>query len=75
LLEDNFEFDAVVVASGHYHAPQIPDIPGLKQIKDLWPNRIWHSKRYRTPGAFTNKVQHDALSLPSALTCSFRTFY
>ncbi|PKX90521.1 monooxygenase [Aspergillus novofumigatus IBT 16806] len=38
-------FDAVVVASGHYHSPHIPDMSG-------WPSRIIHSKRYRTPEVY-----------------------
>ncbi|EAW16835.1 putative FAD dependent oxidoreductase [Aspergillus fischeri NRRL 181] len=48
-------FDAVVVASGHYHAPRIPDIPGLPEAKALWPSRILHSKGYRRPDGFENK--------------------
>ncbi|KAF9884736.1 hypothetical protein FE257_001298 [Aspergillus nanangensis] len=46
------EFDAVVVASGHYHAPRIPDIPGLSAAKARWPHYIMHSKGYRTPDRF-----------------------
>jgi ACS family pantothenate transporter-like MFS transporter len=45
-------FDAVVVASGHYHAPRIPDIPGLATSKQQWPTRIQHSKGYRKPEGF-----------------------
>ncbi|PVH85932.1 FAD/NAD(P)-binding domain-containing protein [Cadophora sp. DSE1049] len=43
------EFDGVVVASGHYHAANIPDIPGLKEWKSSWPDQIYHSKSYRNP--------------------------
>ncbi|KAF7157595.1 hypothetical protein CNMCM5623_001969 [Aspergillus felis] len=53
--EHNEMFDAVVVASGHYHAPRIPDIPGLPELKALWPSRIVHSKGYRRPDGFENK--------------------
>ncbi|KAF2740453.1 putative dimethylaniline monooxygenase [Polyplosphaeria fusca] len=42
-------FDAVVVASGHYHAPRVPDISGLVQWKRQWAHRIQHSKSYRRP--------------------------
>ncbi|KAF2025488.1 dimethylaniline monooxygenase [Setomelanomma holmii] len=42
-------FDAVVVASGHYHAPKVPDTSGLVEWKCRWPDRVWHSKRYRKP--------------------------
>ncbi|KAF1986877.1 pantothenate transporter [Aulographum hederae CBS 113979] len=48
-------FDAVVVASGHYHAPRVPDIPGLKEWKQQWPDRIWHSKAYRDPESLRGK--------------------
>ncbi|EAW12388.1 putative FAD dependent oxidoreductase [Aspergillus clavatus NRRL 1] len=48
-------FDAVVVASGHYHAPRIPDIPGLSDAKARWPARIFHSKGYRKPDGFENR--------------------
>ncbi|USP82723.1 hypothetical protein yc1106_09997 [Curvularia clavata] len=43
------EFDAVVVASGHYHAARVPDTPGLAGWKKRWPDRVQHSKRYRKP--------------------------
>ncbi|KAK8173475.1 pantothenate transporter [Phyllosticta citrichinensis] len=53
---DSFQrFDAIVVASGHYHAPRVPDIPGLRDWKTKWPSRVIHSKSYRTPGAFKDK--------------------
>lgn len=31
LVEREWQFDAVVVASGHYNMPRVPDIPGLKE--------------------------------------------
>ncbi|EXJ91872.1 hypothetical protein A1O3_00422 [Capronia epimyces CBS 606.96] len=49
-------FDAVVVATGHYHAPYIPDIPGLAHWKQAWPNRIQHSKGYRSNKGFQDQV-------------------
>jgi hypothetical protein len=49
-------FDAVVVASGHYHAPRIPNITGLADIKRLWPSRVLHSKGYRRPDSYAGKV-------------------
>ena len=48
-------FDNVVVASGHYHAPRVPDIPGLSKLKQLFPNRIQHSKGYRSPERFKDR--------------------
>lgn len=55
LLERRWNFDAVVVASGHYNMPRIPDTPGLKQWKEAFPERVWHSKRYRNPRVFQNQ--------------------
>lgn len=49
-------FDAVVVASGHYHACRIPDIPGLADLKKRWPSRVQHSKSYRHPRGFRDQV-------------------
>ncbi|KAI9832397.1 MAG: hypothetical protein M1819_004385 [Sarea resinae] len=51
-----WNFDAVVVASGHYHAERVPDIPGLKTWKELWPNRVQHSKSYRIPTEFKDQT-------------------
>ncbi|KAI1304325.1 hypothetical protein F5Y03DRAFT_358034 [Xylaria venustula] len=49
-------FDAVVVASGHYHIPFVPDVPGLSDWKDRFPGRVFHSKSYRTPEPFRGKT-------------------
>lgn len=58
LIETNrdWDFDAVIVASGHYHAPKVPDIPGLKHWKEEFPLRIKHSKRYRSARGFEGKT-------------------
>ncbi|KAK4177271.1 hypothetical protein QBC36DRAFT_310301 [Triangularia setosa] len=42
-------FDQVVVASGHYNMPRIPDVDGLREWKARFPSRIIHSKQYRNP--------------------------
>ncbi|KAI1609154.1 dimethylaniline monooxygenase (N-oxide forming) [Exophiala viscosa] len=55
LLERRWTFDAVVVASGHYNMPRIPEAPGLKQWKEAFPERVWHSKRYRNPRVFQDQ--------------------
>ncbi|SMR53687.1 unnamed protein product [Zymoseptoria tritici ST99CH_3D1] len=53
VLEDSSStFDAVVVANGNYHAVNIPDIPGLAEWKKSFPERVRHSKLYRTPDEF-----------------------
>jgi hypothetical protein len=43
------------VASGHYHAPNIPDYPNLETWKIAFPTRIMHSKSYRSPTPFAGK--------------------
>ncbi|KAI0874706.1 hypothetical protein GGS24DRAFT_458267 [Hypoxylon argillaceum] len=56
VVRRNESFDAVVVASGHYHIPFVADIPGLSAWKELFPGRVFHSKRYRTPEPFRGKT-------------------
>ncbi|KAL9112348.1 MAG: hypothetical protein Q9227_003466 [Pyrenula ochraceoflavens] len=56
LHEKYWTFDAVVVASGHFNVPHIPDIPGLHQWKHRWPDRILHSKSYRDPIIFKDQT-------------------
>ncbi|OAA65772.1 Flavin monooxygenase-like protein [Niveomyces insectorum RCEF 264] len=48
-------FDAVVVASGHYHVPYIPDIRGLIKTAKKFPGRFEHSKSYRKPEKYVDK--------------------
>jgi cation diffusion facilitator CzcD-associated flavoprotein CzcO len=50
------EFDAVVIANGHYHACKVPDIPGLREWKTGWPSKVQHSKTYRVPEEFKDQV-------------------
>lgn len=40
-------FDALVVASGHYHVPYVPAIPGLEAFEAQRPGAVLHSKHYR----------------------------
>ena len=49
-------YDAVVVASGHYTVPHIPDIKGMSAWNNMYPGAILHSKFYRTPDRFCDKV-------------------
>ncbi|KAI9362927.1 hypothetical protein DFJ73DRAFT_620521 [Zopfochytrium polystomum] len=46
------EFDAVVVATGHFNVPKIPNYPGLAEWHDRFPDGIMHSMSYRTPEPF-----------------------
>jgi hypothetical protein len=48
-------FDAVIVATGHYHAPRVPAIPGLSTLKERFPDQISHSKGYRGAQSLTGK--------------------
>ncbi|KAL3462019.1 putative dimethylaniline monooxygenase [Aspergillus heterothallicus] len=48
-------FDAVVVATGHYYLPNIPNIPGIVEYDKRFPGRIKHSKHYETNDGFKGK--------------------
>ncbi|PGH16799.1 hypothetical protein AJ80_05114 [Polytolypa hystricis UAMH7299] len=48
-------FDSVVVATGHYQEPYVPDIKGLDTWKSKFPERIMHSKCYRSPEQFQDQ--------------------
>ncbi|PYI19607.1 putative dimethylaniline monooxygenase [Aspergillus violaceofuscus CBS 115571] len=48
-------FDAVVVATGHYYLPNIPNIPGIVEYDENYPGRIKHSKHYETSDEFKGK--------------------
>ncbi|KAE9364615.1 flavin dependent monooxygenase-like protein [Stipitochalara longipes BDJ] len=49
------EYDAVVVANGHYSVPFIPSVPGIEEFQANHPSIISHSKNYRSPKSFENK--------------------
>jgi dimethylaniline monooxygenase (N-oxide forming) len=46
---DAQSFDWLVVASGHYHEPAIPDLPGHFE------GMVMHARDYRTPDAFAGR--------------------
>jgi hypothetical protein len=48
-------FDAVVLANGHYTVPFIPEVKGLTHYLSLFPNRVTHSKTYRSPSVFRDR--------------------
>lgn len=50
------EFDAVMIASGHYNDPFIPEIKGLAEFNRIHPGCISHSKFYRRPDQYADKV-------------------
>lgn len=49
-------FDSLVVASGHYSLPHIPNIPGLVEYDQKFPGTIRHSKHFRSANEFKGKV-------------------
>ncbi|KAJ7667499.1 FAD/NAD(P)-binding domain-containing protein [Mycena polygramma] len=49
------DFDAVVIATGTFNAPNIPNIPGLAEWSQKFPGSILHSREYRHPEKFLNK--------------------
>ncbi|KAJ5813178.1 hypothetical protein N7447_010201 [Penicillium robsamsonii] len=53
--EESATFDSVIVASGHYHTPLVPNIRGLPEAKARWPERIFHSKSFRRSKGFEGK--------------------
>ena len=53
--EERRDYDAIVVASGHYSVPLIPSVPGIEAFNGAHPSVITHSKFYRAPESFVNK--------------------
>lgn len=51
---DVHEYDAVVVANGHYTIPSVPAIDGLAEWAKAYPNAVIHSKAYRRPEDYTD---------------------
>ncbi|KAJ7839026.1 FAD/NAD-P-binding domain-containing protein [Mycena olivaceomarginata] len=53
------EFDAVVIATGPYVSPHVPNIKGLvdwSQVKDAGKFSVYHSQSYRRPERYENKT-------------------
>ncbi|KAJ5111232.1 hypothetical protein N7532_001767 [Penicillium argentinense] len=49
------QFDALVVASGHYAVPFVPMISGLEEFAARYPGSVEHTKHYRGPGKYWGK--------------------
>ncbi|KAJ6567406.1 FAD/NAD(P)-binding domain-containing protein [Mycena vulgaris] len=49
------DFDAVVVCTGTFNAPNMPDIPGLAEWTRRFPGSVLHSREYRDPAMFANQ--------------------
>lgn len=67
------DFDAVVVATGHYTAPYIPDLPGLSAWAEQWPTQVIHSQGYRRPESYAKQVGPSVSPLAVWLTRHCRT--
>ncbi|KAF5309802.1 hypothetical protein D9611_013586 [Ephemerocybe angulata] len=50
------DYDAVVVATGRYNAPNIPVIDGLAKWNEEFPGKLRHSRQYRRPEVYANKT-------------------
>lgn len=49
------DFDAVVLANGHFSVPYIPAVQGLEEFIDRFPGVVSHSKSYRVTSLFAGK--------------------
>ncbi|KAJ3523661.1 hypothetical protein NMY22_g11343 [Coprinellus aureogranulatus] len=49
-------YDAVVVATGRYNAPNIPNIDGLKEWNKEFSGKLQHSRQYRRPESYAGKT-------------------
>ncbi|CCH44928.1 Flavin-containing monooxygenase [Wickerhamomyces ciferrii] len=50
------KYDAVVIATGHYHVPYIPNVPGLNEVYQRFPSKIKHSKTFRASNDFKDQT-------------------
>ncbi len=50
------DFDAVIVANGHFTVPFIPEVEGLAAFSAKYPGSVEHSKGYRGPTKYRGKV-------------------
>ncbi|KAJ5383567.1 Glycoside hydrolase family 71 [Penicillium concentricum] len=49
------QFDALVVASGHFTVPSLPNIEGLVETSAEFPDKFEHSKSWRSQDSYVNK--------------------
>lgn len=54
-VETTRTYDAIVVASGHFTVPYLPNIDGITAWDQAYPGIISHSKFYDTPEIFRGK--------------------
>jgi cation diffusion facilitator CzcD-associated flavoprotein CzcO len=53
--EEELEFDALIVANGHFIVPYVPNITNIKEWNKQYPGRLNHSKYYRRPEDFADQ--------------------
>ena len=49
-------YDAVVVASGHFSVPYVPQIKGMQEWSQKWPGVVSHSMYYKRPEDYQDQV-------------------
>lgn len=49
------DFDALIIANGHYSVPFIPHVDGLDAYTKKFPGRVVHSKYYRDPTIYSGQ--------------------
>ncbi|TFK26048.1 FAD/NAD(P)-binding domain-containing protein [Coprinopsis marcescibilis] len=49
-------YDAVVVATGRYNAPNVPAIAGIPEWNKKFPGHLLHSRQYRSPQPFKGQT-------------------
>lgn len=49
------KFDALIIANGHYSVPYVPLVPGLEHYMARFPDKVFHSKSFRSAAAFSGK--------------------
>lgn len=51
------KFDAVVAATGHFSVANVPNIEGLEATAKAFPEKFEHSKAWRAPNKYIDKVR------------------
>lgn len=69
------DFDAVVVASGHYTVPFIPHTEGLAEFVAANPGRVEHSKAFRGRDKYAGKVEPSPTNQAHLFTTCFQITY
>jgi cation diffusion facilitator CzcD-associated flavoprotein CzcO len=69
-LEEVRDYDAVIMAAGHYNVPYVPDIPGLAAWDEHYPGVVTHSQSYRRPDSFKGKVSRTHCFKHNSFMCS-----